>query len=224
MFSLVAGFMLFATICAFTAKQMQYLKHADEPDHYEKHTTPRAGVVESPRRDDISVMKSRTTTIYVCSQTESTVEVLLFSSGSTVRDSFYSGSSIHAQPGICLLHEDETPKQGARRWLKERYQLGFLDMETTHTIHRELGTAGVRTAIAVVVRREKLPGADLLTEGHFVAIHEIMAARPDTLSAEVLADRQDLHAFLHPWVRTAGKNQSDCGDAPTPQMRMIGNT
>ena len=64
---------------------MQYLKHADEPDHYEKHTTPRAGVVESPRRDDISVMKSRTTTIYVCSQTESTVEVLLFSSGSTVR-------------------------------------------------------------------------------------------------------------------------------------------
>lgn len=160
--------------------------------------------------------------VYLCRSGEGSsaaVEVLLFQGADTKR---YCGWQ--------TLREGETPKLGARRWLKQHYGLGLIDVETTCYVplcdakakpHND--SPGERSAIAVVVRPVKLPGDGtpsgpespslLPGKASFLAIEDFMRAPEASLSAEVLEDRPDLNTFLIPWIKTAGKNMSACGGA-----------
>jgi len=64
-----------------------------------------------------------------------------------------------------------------------------------------------RSSIVVVVRAEKMLARDE-HDGLFIPIEEVLTSVD--MSKQVIKDRMELHKFLVPWIKTAGKNQSDC--------------
>ena len=107
------------------------------------------------------------------------------------------------------LYEGEGHKEGARRWLRQQHGLALLDVETSHIVRREVEAGSItRSAIAVVVRREKLKQW-AGSEGVFIAVDKLTARGLD-ISADVRRDAAELNTFLVPWIKTAGKNGSAC--------------
>lgn len=192
-------FMASTTVIAVVWKQASY--YGDHPDFaVGTAQTVELVAMSTPRRAGEAT--TRTSSVYICWQTDSTVEVLLFTTGSRT-----------VAPGNCVLHEGEAPKEGVVRWLQETFRLGRLEVETTHTIQRVMTPTGVRSAIVVMVRPEIFHAKQHLAgKAHFIPIVDVMASTARTVSAEVLSDRATLQQFLHPWVKTAGKNVSNCGD------------
>ena len=109
----------------------------------------------------------------------------------------------------------EGHKEGARRWLRQHHGLALLDVETSHIVRREVSPSDsiiTRTAIAVVVRKEKLKqagGGGVFTDIERLTRRDSLRSVP-RLSDNVHRDLTELSQFLVPWMKTAGKNGTAC--------------